>query len=191
VKTTVRSVVPCVLCAILVLGFSGFAPAAANPAPGDLNQNGVFDDGDLKILRGYLFGGAAVQVSKYQLDVNQDGLIDIGDVLALGQLIAQASKGKFSPNPTVTPHPATSGTTPKPTLVLLPYPYPKPAPPVKAGDVDGNGVIDMNDVQLLRILLANGQKAPLGLASVDVNGDGQMSFLDLVALVQIVAGKKP
>ena len=205
VNETVRFSLRCLSILVLgaLIGSVGTLGAQGTPVPGDIDRSGTIDDEDMKWLRAYLFGGVAVPTEKRLLDVNQDGRIDVGDVLALGQLIA-GKQPVFSPAPrgTTTAQPATTGgagggssktpifgpSTP-PTAGSTPLPAPSPS--IGPGDVDGNGTIDWNDVRFLRDLIAHDEKPPLGLESADVDGDGRLSVNDLAVLVRKLSRKSP
>ncbi len=75
-----------------------------------------------------------------------------------------------SPQPTPTPTP-----TPIPTPTPPPNPVPAPTPSPKAGDVNGDGVINIFDASVVSAhWLQNGQTRTTG----DLNGDGVVNIFD-------------
>jgi hypothetical protein len=80
-----------------------------------------------------------------------------------------------TPTPTATPTAAPTATpTPTPTACLT-------------GDVNGDGIVNEDDVRYLRAYLAG--RGPAPVCSGDVNGDGQVNQLDVKALQNLVHGK--
>ena len=64
-----------------------------------------------------------------------------------------------------------------------------PVAPNIAGDVDGDGVVTMKDVLLLRKILAGAATAEEGKESfADVDGDGNITMKDVLLLRKILAG---
>ncbi len=67
--------------------------------------------------------------------------------------------------------------------------YEENSPAILAGDVDGNGVVDVNDVNLLNAYLMNcGSLDAAGLAAADVNGNGIIDAYDSTLIMMIALG---
>lgn len=88
-----------------------------------------------------------------------------------------------TPNPTPTPTPQPTpapAPTPAPNPAPSPAPTPSPTPaPPKAGDVDGDGVINLRDFS---ILASNFGRTGLSRAQGDLNGDGTVGLVDFSIL---------
>ena len=58
-----------------------------------------------------------------------------------------------------------------------------------AGDVDGDGNVNMKDVLKLRKIVSGAEEPEEALSSfADVNGDGEVNMKDILLLRKIVAG---
>lgn len=55
------------------------------------------------------------------------------------------------------------------------------------GDIDGTGVVDLSDVNIISRYLA-GWDADVNEAALDVNGDGAVNLKDVIYLARYVAG---
>jgi hypothetical protein len=53
------------------------------------------------------------------------------------------------------------------------------------GDLNGDGVLDANDVATLVMVIARGDAFAVG----DLNGDGKVDIADVIVLVNIITGK--
>jgi hypothetical protein len=51
------------------------------------------------------------------------------------------------------------------------------------GDVDGDGVVNINDVTMLIDYLLSGDATTVFLAAADVDGDGEVNISDVTALI--------
>lgn len=66
-----------------------------------------------------------------------------------------------------------------------------PSTPIEVvlGDIDGDGVVDFDDVTLLNAYLLNASTlTEQGMANADVNGDGKITSADVVALTKVILG---
>ncbi|HKC24908.1 MAG TPA: dockerin type I repeat-containing protein, partial [Thermoanaerobaculia bacterium] len=99
-----------------------------------------------------------------------------------------------TPTPTITPTPTRTPTatqTATPTATRTPTPTATPTCPTQvAGDVDGNGVVDVGDVfYLINYLFAGG---PAPACHADVNADGHVDVNDVFYLINyLFAGGAP
>ena len=59
--------------------------------------------------------------------------------------------------------------------------------PVKAGDLNGDGVLNLKDVVLLRRYIAGGWKVSVNEAAADFNGDGNINLKDVILLRRTIA----
>ena len=62
------------------------------------------------------------------------------------------------------------------TVILTP-----PSVPVVPGDIDGNGIVDMNDVAMFTDVLIGIDTDPTRVSASDLNGDGKADGLDVAA----------
>ena len=81
---------------------------------------------------------------------------------------------------------------PKPTEALAPLPQPdigKPPPCGRFGDVDGDGVITLKDVELVGShVIGEISLSPDQLYRADVNGDGRVDAIDGMMIKQYYEG---
>lgn len=61
----------------------------------------------------------------------------------------------------------------------------------KIGDVDGNGIIDNTDANLVAQIYVGSISAPSNICCADANKDGKIDVVDSLFIAQIVQGLKP
>jgi len=91
------------------------------------------------------------------------------------------------PSPTLTPSPTPIETfTPEPTSTLTPTPDPSAEPAV--GDLNGDGAVNVLDVQLCVNVFLGVEIDPSIVSRADVNQDGQVDVLDVQTIANLVLG---
>lgn len=85
----------------------------------------------------------------------------------------------ISPTPSPSPSPTPTPTPPAPSPTPAPTPSPTPAP--KAGDINGDGLVNLSDFFILR---TNFGKTGATRAEGDLNGDGQVNLSDFFVVRQ-------
>ena len=62
-----------------------------------------------------------------------------------------------------------------------------------AGDVNGDGAVDVADIAaIIDVMAGNPNPSPLTPnSSADVNGDGAVDVADIAAVISIMAGEQP
>ena len=61
-------------------------------------------------------------------------------------------------------------------------------PTVKRGDVDDNGVVDIDDVALLISVILGNNHSPYNASNSDLDGDNVLSIDDVTLLIAIILG---
>ena len=62
--------------------------------------------------------------------------------------------------------------------------------PVVAGDVNGDGIVAVDDItEIVNLILGGVLSGEYSLTNADVNNDGQVTIADVTALVNIILGK--
>lgn len=118
------------------------------------------------------------------------GIDSDGDSSKNVSLGSQTIKCSSEVPPTVTPTPTESATptpsqtaTPTPTLTATPTltitPTPTPTPASIPGDINGDGVVNLFDLNIL-----SRNYGQTGSNSADINGDGQVNLFDFNILVR-------
>lgn len=126
----------------MVMAVAVVAPVSASASTtlrGDINGNGVVSEADFDLLQSYVV--ADEQIDLDRTDLNNDGELTFLDLLVLKNI-----------------------------LDTLP-----------TDDVNGSGVVNQADFQLLRQRIAD-DSVDVNLARADVNSDGQISIADLTLL---------
>ena len=91
----------------------------------------------------------------------------------------------MEPFPTFTPSPEPSETfTPDPSQTVTPTPDPSEEP--AEGDLNGDGGVNVLDVQLCVNVFLGVESNPLIVARSDVNQDGQVDVLDVQVIANLV-----
>lgn len=72
---------------------------------------------------------------------------------------------------------------------VVPFVYHAEKPQFKTGDVDGNGVVDISDVNILLNVILGRDNAAKYEGRADVNGDGVVDISDVNAIINILLGK--
>lgn len=138
-------------------------PVVGNP---DLNGDGAVTFTDLALM-----STAMLTLEPPTADLNADGLIDVTDLT-----IAQRALGRTQPQrPSNAPAPEWLSAWPDADA---------PSPLRRLGDLDGDGLVDFNDLN--RLLVSYGSVC----ATSDVNLDGLTDFTDLLTIV-VNTGSRP
>ena len=87
-----------------------------------------------------------------------------------------------------------TATAPEPEPETTPAQTSEPAASGKAGDIDGNGEVNVADAVLLARFCAEDQEISVsaaGKANADVNGDSDVTSEDLTVILEFLAGIRP
>ncbi len=130
----------------------------------DLNNDGKVDAKDPTVIIDYIFsGGAAPDATK--ADVDNDGLVTISDAVALSTCVQLAALPVAELNKV--------NTNSAGTEYLL-------------GDVNNNGVRNLDDAQYIIDYIFNNGPAPVPMEAGDIDGNGVVNISDVVALVNLL-----
>jgi hypothetical protein len=88
--------------------------------------------------------------------------------------VAEPPGRLVTPAPTTGTEPSTAEALPEPAKPAAPEPEPSPAP--LAGDLNGDGVVDIADARMIQQIVVAGLPAPAG---ADANGDGLVDVADV------------
>ena len=172
------------------------------PKQGDINGDGAVDVYDLQYLYEYCCDTSTITNPAIlaRVDVNGDGQKNISDVAALYDFLTQGSWPKSDTSATVAQTTAASGGGTAKLLAgassakaidraaLRPVAGSLSSAPaaaaVKKGDINGDGAVDVYDLQYLYEYCCDNDTItnPAILDRVDVNGDGKRDISDTAAL---------
>lgn len=119
--------------------------------------------------------GASAEAFTYMNFVRSDG--------SVAQFAATGMKMTFSGKNIMVTNGSSTGTVPMAGLKHLVFGN-QPVDPTVKGDVNGDGTVDITDVNALVNLLLTGNSA--GCKNPDVNGDGNIDVSDINAVIGII-----
>ena len=179
------------------------------PKQGDINGDGVVDVYDLQYLYEYCCGNFTITNPAVlaRVDVNGDGLRNISDVAALYDYLTQGSWPESNASSASVRETAASGggtvkllgstsSTAIDRAALKPVsgslssaPADTAAKAALRGDINGDGTVDVYDVQYLYEYCCDNSiiTDPAILARLDVNGDGLNNIADVAAVYGYLA----
>ena len=169
---------------------------------GDINGDGAVDVYDLQYLYEYCCDNSTItdRATLARLDVNGDGLTNISDVAALYDFLTQGSWPESDTSAAVPQTMAASGGGTARLLgsassagavdrtalkgVTASLSSAPAAAAVKKGDINGDGTVDVYDLQYLYEYCCDNDTItnPAILARLDINGDGERDIADVAAL---------
>lgn len=142
---------------------------------GDVNQDGIIDRYDAELIAEFTTKGGALSG---RMDANRDGKVDIYDVATIINALNEEngtldSKKKDSTSPY------------KYRSALLSSTYFIEVGKDKQGDVNGDGFMDLTDVEeIAKSLLPNGKT--IETSKGDITGDGKVDLYDAIEMAKVL-----
>jgi hypothetical protein len=164
--------------------------AAINPSVmGDINNNGILDQGDRAVIASFPFDAAYLyanvchkwECNFLKIDFDGDGHITPTDLAIFDQAFAGAASSSSESSGGQSSSAASSSAASS------------SAPGWAKGDMNCNGAVSADDITPFTLALSNPaaykrQYPFCDILNGDMNGDGMLSYLDVDAFVQLIQG---
>jgi hypothetical protein len=153
---------------------------------GEVTGDGVITFADVYFLIDYIFNGGSAPVPLSVGDVDENGIVNISDVIRLIQFI-EANTGSVPTAPVGEPESQQREFAASTTIVPV---QDGVIPSFLFGDVNGDGTVTLADVDFLLAYIFEGGTAPDPLSRGDIDQDGLVNISDAVMLINLI-GQEP